>query len=239
VRLLEVVPDDLLGALLPLLEPGGETLVEVAARLLRDPGIGDFTDQHVVEAESIVALFVGAHGPDQASADEGKQPPVGASELIRRSQLHDGSASEFAACDCGPLEQGAFLRLKPVEAACEQGFDGGRQRLDGFWPCFLEEGEQLLDKEWVSLGDLDNARSRRLSKLLSGELADEHLGFSLLERLEPDHIGVGDQGRPFLLELGSRKADDQQRRLDRPRGEVLDEVQQRGLRPVNVLEQDD
>ena len=44
---------------------------------------------------------------------------------------------------------------------------------------------------------------------------------------------------PVLQELGARDANQEDRRIHGPLGEVLDQVEERGLGPVNVLEEDD
>ena len=62
---------------------------------------------------------------------------------------------------------------------------------------------------------------------------------SALERLELErrraHAAAA-PGRAHVEQLGPREADEQQRRLAHPRGEVLDQLEQRLLAPVHVLE---
>jgi hypothetical protein len=76
--LLEVIADELARAK-ALLEPGGMTLVEVSAKVLGDPGIGDVTNEAVVKAERVVSLNGQPPGADQALAKERRQ-----------STTHDG-----------------------------------------------------------------------------------------------------------------------------------------------------
>ncbi len=79
------------------------------------------------------------------------------------------------------------------------------------------------------------------SRELGEELLDEKLALLLGQRLELD------RGRPhppaaptgtLLEELWSREADDEERSAD-PVGDVLDQLEQRLLRPVDVLEEED
>jgi hypothetical protein len=239
VCLLEVVADDLLGPFLALFEPGCETLVELTPRLFRDSRVGDVTDKDVVEPEGVLRLAARTRGMEQASPYERLQPTVCGHNLIRRSQVHDRGAREFPARNGSPLEHGSFLWVEPIEAAREQRFHGRGNRLESLRSRFLVESQQLLDEEWIPLGDVRDARSRLGPDSCAGELPDERVGFCSSERLQPENVTVGAQAGPLVTQLRARKAEDEQRRFDGPRGEVLDEVEQGRLCPMQVFEHED
>ena len=77
VRLLEVVPDDLLELAQPVpgraLEPSGVALVQVGAGALRKRPVRGIADQGVPEPVRLVAREVGEVGPNHVPANEGHQ----------------------------------------------------------------------------------------------------------------------------------------------------------------------
>ena len=64
----DLVQLDELGAV--LLQPGGEALVQLRARRLRQRVVGSVPDQQVAEAEGILARELRLVGPDELLADE-------------------------------------------------------------------------------------------------------------------------------------------------------------------------
>ncbi len=78
--LLEVVADDLLELAQPVLgrqlEPGGEALVQVGARVLRQRAIGGVADQDMTEAVGLLAGEVGASGRIRSRRTSASRPSV-------------------------------------------------------------------------------------------------------------------------------------------------------------------
>src|SRR5262249_4056387 len=70
--LLEVIAEQLLPTLVEL-EPGGEALVQVGARPLRDPGVGGVPDQRMPEAEAVLSGNARDRRLDQLTAHEPEQ----------------------------------------------------------------------------------------------------------------------------------------------------------------------
>ena len=78
--------------------------------------------------------------------------------------------------------------------------------------------------------------------VLLEQLAGQLLGCVLTERVDRER-GVrrepAAEARPFLEELGTGRRQEEDRRVPHASGEVLDEIQQRGFGPVEILEADD
>src|SRR5207244_4406650 len=98
VRLLEVVPHDfVLSRYLRTsvrFEPGGEPRMEVRAKLLRKGGICNVSDEHVVEAEGVVAFEQRAVGSEELLSGEGEEDAAQPVRGMWRKELRDSSAVE-------------------------------------------------------------------------------------------------------------------------------------------------
>ena len=110
-----------------------------------------------------------------------------------------------------------------------------------------EHADGLLDEERIPLGALERLPRQRPGPLPGGtgelieELLDELRALLLGERLELDRRRAHAPAAPpgtRVEQLGPREADDEDGR-PHPVGEVLDEVEERRLGPVDVLEQED
>ena len=100
--------------------------------------------------------------------------------------------------------------------------------------------DRLLDEERVALGLLEQraARGRRQLVVVEQRL-DQRLRVARAERLELDRRRAHAAAAPprsDVEQLGPREADDQQRRVPDPGTDVLDELEERLLGPVDVLE---
>ncbi len=102
-----------------------------------------------------------------------------------------------------------------------------------------EHPHRLLDEERVALGLREHGRDVDRQLELGGQRGDE-LGALVgpqrleLERRRADAASA--PRRPDVEQLGARDAEQEQRRLAHPRGEMLDQLEQRLLAPVHVLE---
>ena len=102
----------------------------------------------------------------------------------------------------------------------------------------LEVREQLLDEEWVALGGLDDALAE-LWRQRVGQRVHELVRVVVAERLEDDErrtCAWRRPGGPHVEEVGARGAEDEDRRVARRGGDVLDEVEERRIGPVDVVD---
>ena len=107
-----------------------------------------------------------------------------------------------------------------------------------------EHREHLLDEERVALGRIGDPSMDVVGELRSAEevlrsarrTRRRSSGSSRTEvalNLPPPQLG------PVVEELGSREANEQNRRVPRPVGDVLDEIEECRLAPLEVVEDDD
>ena len=221
--LLEVVADELVRL---TDEPVGETLVEIRALALRQRRIGDVADQDVVEPEAAVA-----RGTDESPADERCKVDVELALDVRRRDGGESGARELASDGGGTLEQPALTGREPVETTGQQELERWRYRAE--LPFFCRVGEKLLGVERVSLGELGDAGAQRIClAVVARERVEEVARVLRLERREPQCRPAG----AFVEQVGPSEADDEQGGTDDVAPEVLGEVEQGRLRPVDVHE---
>ena len=110
----------------------------------------------------------------------------------------------------------------------------------GSRPVLGQHREHLLDEERVALGGLRDPGQEIVSDLgLAAEVLEKFFRLELRERLERDRLAAGDPGGMPIEQVGSRKANDQHRRVLRPPAEILDQVDEGRLGPLKVVEADD
>jgi hypothetical protein len=238
-RLVEMEGADLeqLGAG-PLGEPARVAVVQVGARALREAGVGDLADQHVLELERLLAADrrpLLAH--DEVAEEE-------AVEALRdvvdvRREVLERAAHEQPPHRGGALEQPALHDGQTVDPGCDQRL----QRVgDPLRPAALplrEHADRLLHEERVALGLGEHGVGVDRDADLRGEGEDELGALLRRQRLELErhraHAAAA-PGRADVEQLGPGEAEQQQRRLAHPGREVLDQLEQRLLAPVHVLE---
>jgi hypothetical protein len=148
------------------LEPVRVPLVEVGAELLRSRGIGGVADEHVREAEAVVAGELGAIWTDQLLANEREQARADLVLFGAGYKLGDRASVEAAAFDGCTLDHRPVGGLEPVDAGCEEGAE--RRRHEELAVCaeiLGLERQQLLDEERVALG-----RFEHLARVVSGKV---------------------------------------------------------------------
>ena len=112
-------------------------------------------------------------------------------------------------------------RLELVEARGEQRLDRRRDACSAV-VALREHRDHLLDEERVALGRLGDARARRASSGQSGrELGEQLRGLVVGQRLERERRAAAQRGRS-LEQLGPREAEEQDRRVAAPAGDVLE-----------------
>src|ERR1700730_7283598 len=229
VRLFEVVADDLVELLPPAVEPASDSLVQLGANLLGNAFVGRVPDQHVPEVEGVLDRLVRA---DELLADErrelraGRPPPVG-------SQLAEGLPFELEPDDRRALEQVALLIGQRVETSGEKHLDRRWHVLRG--PALSEHREQLLDEQRIPFGRCaDPSTGVLLEPRVAEKLLDQLIGLSLGKRIERNRQAA--PTRTLVEQLGPRKAEEQKRRVPRPVSEMLDQIEECRLGPVNTFE---
>ena len=112
----------------------------------------------------------------------------------------------------------------------------------GRFGSFVEHPRELLREQRVAPGPLgDQRRGRRIRCRARRTCVEEPEGLPVAQGGERDHDRVAHPAAPprvALQHLGSRGAHDQHREARRPLEHVLDELDHRGLRPVEVLDRD-
>jgi hypothetical protein len=103
--------------------------------------------------------------------------------------------------------------------------------------------QELLDEEWIALSRCDHARSSIVGQYALGEGSfDEPKRVFLLERVKGNHTCVWPRVRPRwpkLEQIRTREAKEQDWRACGEARDVLDQVEERGFRPVDVVDDDD
>ena len=106
-----------------------------------------------------------------------------------------------------------------------------------------EHAQRLLDEERVALRHLGDAFHCRPCELDSTEeVTDQAVGLDLRQGFQRNQRCVWLAGRPSrtnVEELRTRKADDQDRAPSDPVGEIFEQIEERRLAPLDVVEDDD
>jgi hypothetical protein len=241
ITLLEVVADDLFELRVPagcsLLHPRRKALMQFGAQFLGCRLVGRVTHEDVDEAKRIVAWEERFVWPDEVLAgerEEARRDPV---SFCFGKQAGDGAAVEEPSFDGAPHKNGTLVGRQVIEARGEQGLNRRGHR-DVPVPIFRRESEHLLDEERVSLGALADAVASSRREVRVGEEGVEERGrVQLAQRLELDNARAGPV-RACVEELGPGGAHDNDRRPCEP-DEVLDEVEERRLGPVDVVDDRD
>ena len=230
--------------------------MQVGALLLRHRLIGGVPDQQVAETERVLARELGTIGPDELLAREREEAGAHVRPDGLRAEGGDGAGVEDLALDGAALDHGTLVGVQSVQARGEQEVDRRwdrhvREVLDGAprTPFEAKEAvvdqhrEHLLDEQRVALRGFEDPVPRDLRyRRLPQEVVDEQRGLVTGEGLEKDRGGVHLAATPAgadVEQLGTSDTDQQDGGVARPVGEMLDQVQHRGLGPVDVVEDDD
>ena len=235
---LQVVADELVGFDAPPARAVGDDrrdlLMQGRSPALRDAGVGLVAHERVPEPPHLVAEDVGRFRLDEVPARKRH-------ECSTHVDLDDGVqhlGREALSVHGGSLGDLALGLGKPVEPRREQRVD--RVRHAGL--AFQRRCEQLLEEERVPGCPRENRRTVVVVERCVGvEAVEQHAGLIRWERVEEDRRGVQPAPgplRPGVEELGSREAEQQDRRPGEL-GHMLDEVEEGRCRPVQVLEHED
>ena len=130
MRLLQVVAHELveIGQLGVGVEPPGESLVQARSRLLRQHLVGGVPQEHMMEAEGLLAGDVGRVGPDQVTAQQLLDTTRDLSPLRLGRQLTQRSEIEGETDDgCATQEQTVGV-VEAIEARRQKRLDRRRDR---------------------------------------------------------------------------------------------------------------
>ena len=227
------------------LDPLGGLAMLLGAAAPRYPPVGDVEQEEV--AERVLGFALDRRGP--LPADE-LLPLERAKALVqaparKASEVRDGSEPEHPADDGRVLQHGFFLGIECVEPGRDQALHrrGDRQLVGcGAAVALGEHADELLGVERVAActGEKGRLQARRQHGPLE-ELLEKLRRLLVGQGRERDGQGVrlpAAPARPAHEELGASGADDEHRHCGRPFGEVVDEVEQALVRPVEVLEQE-
>ena len=187
---------------------------------------------------------VGALARDRRPALPGdevapEQVVEGRFELEVGRELLQHALPEDAADDRSALERDLLAPRQPIDAGRDDRLEGVGDPLPGA-PALEQHPRRLLHEERVALGLLQQRTAVVERELAVGEQRiDELLAVGLAERLQLDRgraQAAAAPAGPEVEQLGPREADDQEGRILDPLGQVLDEIEQRLLGPVDVLE---
>ena len=151
--LLEVKADDLVLAVLGAREPVREAFVELRAQLLRQPVVGRLLDEHVAEAEGVLAGEGRRVRLDQLPAHQGHQMLAELGALAQGEERSDRARLEVAALDRGVLEHGPLAGFQARDTGGQDGLDARRQLA---FAALGLGGHELLEEKRVALGRLDD-----------------------------------------------------------------------------------
>ena len=208
------------------------------------------------EPEGLVAGERRAVGPDQLPPEEGGDVPVHSPIKLAAAQLHDRPAMEDPALDRRTLGDRSLLGIELIEPRREERLDAGRnghrRQIGRRHPSAVPKRERpVVDQHRDELLDEQRVPVRRLGDPVFGvrfesrapeQLLDQPRRFRFGERLEMDGGRVelaAAPRRPTIEQLGPGQAQQEHRCVARPVGDVLDQIQERGLGPVDIVEDDD
>jgi hypothetical protein len=242
-RLLEVVAENLveldeLGTVAA--KPGGKELMELCTCCLGQRVVRGVADQQVPEPVTVLADELRLLGTEEVLPDEGDERVVEA--WLASTESRDSAAVEDLSLDGAPLEYVSLRRVELVEAGRQQRLD--RPRDDDVAAVRLtRERQHLLDEQRIAARCAPNPRLQGLVERRAFQQArDELVGLLLGQRLQKHRRGVQLSARPVgasIQKLGARHAQEQNRRVPRQIGDVLDKLEEDRLAPLDVVEQAD
>ena len=153
----------------------------------------------------------------------------------------EGARPEHLAHHGSVLEQALAIRRERIQAGGDDGLDGVRHLRAGVLvPLIGEQADELFGIERIAAGALQELlQDRRREQHALQQPGDELAGLRVVERIQVDPLrvaGVRPEGRMAFVELRSRRAQEEERNAAHPVGEILDEGEERVVRPVQILE---
>ena len=211
-----------------LLEPVGEALVQLGARRLRERVVGGVADQEVAEAERRPRpASCGRSGRTSSLRTSAASRGV-TSRLLRRERLH-GAAVEELALDRAALEHPALGLVELVEPRRQQRLER-RRHLD---LAAVRVGRARPSPSRRAGCRRRRGRSARAARPATASPTSASAS-SAGERLEPQRRPASAGRRSSSS--GRAMQSEQERRAGREQRDVLDQVEERLLAPLDVVE---
>jgi hypothetical protein len=260
VRLLQVeaqerVVVDIGHRLRPNLQPIGHPLVQPGAFTLEQPVIGGVPDHHMGELVSVLSQPAIDVRADQRTGLQREKVITDTCRDSGRGQLKQRATGELLTHDSGALDHHPVVIRQPVQTRGQQGMDGRRdgdlRRLVGSLPGTVmafqhavvhKSAKDLRHEQRVSLGDTDDVVDQSAVDGAREQALGEQLALDLTERPHHEDVLVGRpsrQLRPRRAQLGSRHHQDQHRRGSNLVAQMHHQVDEGGLGPVHVVQDDD
>ena len=235
------------------LEPVGEAAVQLCPGVLQQAPVGRVADQYVMEAQNRLAEKPPGVGLDQLAAPQRFETSVEVADLARQ-ELRQRSAREVPADHRGPLEDRAILGAQPLDARGEQRVDGGRHldigERDVRGPAVAfaleravmnEHPDELTDEERVALAGGQHAPCERGGERFRADhVCGQPRRGGGVEPGECHHVADeaagGCKRRARIAQLGPRGREHEQLHVAAPLHEVLDQIEQQRLRPLDVVD---
>ena len=229
--LLEVVAEDLVQLdqlLAALLEPAGEALVQLRPRGLRERVVGGVADQQVAEAEAVLAART---APCRDGSAPGARAPPGAAS--------PGSPPGASACTA-PRWKTSPSTAPRSSTRRSAGSSWSRRAASSAFNVGGTSTSSPASPAIASISPMKSglppAAAAILARSSSGTAAPIRLAASSpLERLEPHRHRPGGAA---VEQLGAGHAEQQERGAAGEQRDMLDQVEERLLAPLDVVEHD-
>jgi len=201
--------------------------VQIGSRRLRKNVVGGVPEQQVAKAKGVVSgnpLSIGTDQPLAHERGEVWRDLASVGKRLERATMED------LALDRGALQHRALFAVQLVESSGEQRAQRWRDR--HLAVSLAGDREHLCDEQRVP-----SCRAGDPLAQLGGHLgADQVHDLVVLQRFEPERHRPGG---PSLDEVGSRHTHQEDRRTGGEKRQVLDQIQECLLAPLDVVEDDD
>ena len=244
MRLLEVVPDDLI-SLDELLrrEPVGEALVELGPHCLGERLVRRVPDEQVAEPEALVLREGGRRRTDELLPYQRRKVRLDGGTDRIRSKNGDGATMEDLALDGSALHDDAHVPVERVDPRLQERVDRRRNSDLAVSAVLADHRQHLLDVERVARrGRRDAFAQVARERGIGDEPVHQLRAFARRERFQEQRRRVqlaAAPVRPGIQQLGARDAQKEDRSVAREVGQMLDEVDEDGLGPLQVVDHDD
>ena len=219
-------------------QPRRECLMEPGSFRLGQCVVRGVTDEDVSELERSCGRPT-ALALQQLFPDEFPEPCIDELPADFRREGRNCRSLEDSSNDGAPLGDGSLRRRQPIDPGCKERLDRRRHR-EGRVPGFEDEPNHLLDEERVALGGLEDATTEGVGKGVPGSSnrVDQLFARLRVEAIERQSRGTR-RVAPLRRRLGEfrpRRAHDEDRRTVGLERHVLEQLQHRKPRPVDVLD---
>ena len=224
-------------------EPAREPLVALGSDKLGQAVVGGVANHQVMETEGFLAGEARTSRADEVLTEQAtERRSERVTVFVQRGELGYGAVMEDLAFDGGTLEGDPLVTVEPVKPSREHCLYGCRHgdviyvvylRVEPVAelqdPIISEHRHELLGKQGIPFRCLGDSRTRRTAHFRADELRDQALALRCGEPLEQKRRRVelpSGPCRPLLEQLWTGQAEEDNRRVARPVGDVVDEVEE-------------